>query len=101
MGDIVPISKQGRFNLGPGTAPRPSTPNPPSRYVKPRDANICSACGTKKPIPGEKYCISCVKSGLDTPFIECLYFNDCGTVGKRRYKGQQYFLCPKHKEKKP
>lgn len=100
MGNVVPINKQGRFNLGPGTAPSTSTPNPQqkNRYVRPRDTEVCSACGTKKPIPGEKYCVSCVQAGLDTPIIECIYYEDCHTTTKRRHKGQHYFICPKHKE---
>lgn len=101
MGDVIPISKQGKFNLGPGTAPSNSTANPSNKYVRPREVNTCWACGTHKPIPGEKYCIACVKSGRDNPMIECMYFEECNTMTRRRYKGQQYFICPKHKETQP
>ena len=98
MSNVVPINRQGRFNLGPGTAPSPSNAKPDNKYVRPRETNVCWACGTKKPIRGEKYCVACVKAGRDNPMIECMYFDECRTMAKRRYKGQQYFICPRHKE---
>lgn len=84
-------------------APRASTPNPDQAnpYVPPSEVNVCWACGTHKPIAGKKYCIGCVKAGHDNPLIECMYFEECHTMAHRRVKGQQYFICPRHKEKRP
>ena len=96
--NVIPISKQGRFNLGPGTAPQPAQPAATAnRYVRPRQVNMCSACGARKPIPGEQYCKECVLAGRDNPFVECRE-PGCNTVAKRRFKGQQFFICNRHKE---
>lgn len=95
--NVLPLHKQGRFNLGPGTAPQPATATTANRYARPRTVNVCPACGNRKPIPGEKYCKECVLAGRDNPFVECRE-PGCTTVAKRRYKGQQFFICIDHRE---
>lgn len=58
---------------------------------------ICQACGNKKPILRGRYCSACTAAGLDSPIINCS-IEGCDVVGRRRFPGQQYMLCPDHKQ---
>ena len=84
---------------------RPSTANPWEQitasgpFVRPREIDVCWSCGTYRAKDGKDYCWRCIKAGMDNPFIQCMYFEECSTVAKRRHRGQQYFICKRHKEK--
>jgi hypothetical protein len=84
-------------------SPKPSLNHPSnsdeSSFVStsPADEGKCFACGQVRSLRG-RYCVPCRSSGRDNPMLNCVeHKNGCTVVGKRRYPGQDYIICPEHK----
>ena len=113
MGEVIDLNsqralpgltqaKQATISPQPAKESRASTANPPlvsNPWVPPRKVNMCWACGTHPPRKNSDYCWRCIKAGRNDPWIECTYYEECHTVDRRRWRGQQYFICTRHKNK--
>lgn len=103
MGDVIQFpspelplglkSKKQPIPVAPAVpTPAVQAPNP---YVRPARSASCFACGQHRRANGSRYCTHCTSAGLDSPIINCRH-EDCTTVAKRQFVGQQWFWCPKH-----
>ncbi len=68
----------------------------------PMQANdrVCWACGgAGKCAAGEMYCTRCHLNGRATPWLACTGAG-CNVTRKRQFRGEQFFTCPAHQDKK-
>lgn len=93
MGDVIQFP--GAQRALPGlTAPAPAQT---VRTVQAPPARVCWHCAGARGIPkrGEKFCTPCQLRGEDSPLVPCRH-DQCNTVAKRRWPGQQFFDCGRH-----
>lgn len=64
------------------TYPMVRTPGP--------EQQACWSCGRWQWCNSLGYCKDCSLAGKDSPMIEC---TECGSVRRRRYRGEQRFTC--------
>lgn len=90
MGDVIRFPGPQRslpIQGQPKTAPRPREKKPSYQPT-----TVCWACGVNKSERGRDYCVACTIHGLDTPLVPCSG-DECNTVARRRWRGQQSFIC--------